>query len=351
MRPHALSCLVMHVSTRCDQTCVHCSIWRMKAAPSGQWGVAQRLGLIREAAALGATAILFTGGEPLLCDHLEELSSTAKKLGLAVQVATNGLGLSRAASWLGEVVDEVYVSLEGPEAIHETVRGPRMFARLSTSLRDILALKPRPRLIARSAISSLNASALVQTVAAARSIGFDAISFLPIDVSSEAFGGDPSSRGSLKPAARDVIALREAIQALAEAGELGRYVVEDEEKLQTMADDLSDLEERRAPRCNAPEWSVVVEADGALRPCFFQPVVKSAPGLGLEATRRSAEYARAISHLGPGDRICASCVCPKYVELDSRSLRGRGSPGGRSARGTPCRRIERAPPPCRCPRA
>ena len=314
----------MHVSTRCDQTCAHCSIWKSRTA-LGSWGAAERLGAIREAAALGAAAILFTGGEPLLCDHLEELVRTAKKLGLAVQVATNGLGLSRSASWLGGFVDEVYVSLDGPEEIHDSARGPRMFARLRASMTEVLALKPRPRLIARSVISTLNAFALVQTVAAARSIGFDAISFLPIDLTSEAFGGDPSSRQRLKPVAADVIAFRGAIGTLARASELGRYVIEDEAKLSAMAGDLAEREDGTTPRCNAPEWSAVVEADGALRPCFFQPVVKTAPGLGLEAARRSPDYARAIAQLGSGDRICASCVCPKYVDLDSVSLRGRAA--------------------------
>src|SRR5690349_11369688 len=101
----------MHVSTRCDQTCAHCSIWRGERRPSIEWAMSERLSAIRLSREMGAESILFTGGEPLLCDHLEALARCARDLGLSVRIATNGLALSRSATWLAGVVDELYVSL------------------------------------------------------------------------------------------------------------------------------------------------------------------------------------------------------------------------------------------------
>jgi len=314
MKPRELRLLIMHASTRCDQACAHCSIWKSNRSARASLGLEERIALLREARTLGARGVLFTGGEPLLCDHIEALVRGARDLGLSVQIASNGLGLAGASAWL-DAVAEVYVSLEGPEAVHDAIRGASMFSRLEASLRAIRALPKRPRLIGRSVISSRNAARLDQTVAAARALGLDGISFLSADVSSEAFGGDPWARTFLRPGAEEVADMLQAVSRLEAQRELGAFVLEDAAKLTWMAADfLASADRRRAPACNAPEWSSVVEADGALRPCFFQPVVARIGGeLSLSAGRDSEAYRAALRELGPGNPVCAGCVCPKHV--------------------------------------
>lgn len=321
MKPRDLRLLVMHVSRRCDQACAHCSIWKTGKTGS-ELGAGERVAIIREAHALGARSILFTGGEPLLCDHIETLAREARGLGLSVQIATNGLGLSRSAPWLCDVVEEVYVSLDGPESIHDGIRGPRMFFRLKASIADLATRSVRPRLIGRSAISARSAAVLGETVAAARTLGLDALSFLPIDTTSDAFGGDPAGRALLRPRPADVADLRRAIAELAVSGELGDFVIEDQRRLMSMADRfLADATTGKAPSCNAPEWSSVIEADGAIRPCFFQPPVFVGGRGSLGAVRRSREYSAALRNLGDGDATCAECVCPKHLASGLASFR------------------------------
>ncbi len=314
MKPKDLGLLVLHVSAHCDQACAHCSIWNGKARAETELGIEARESVIRQAHSLGARAILFTGGEPLLCDHIEPLARLARDLGLSVQIATNGLGLARAAAWLQELVDELYVSLEGPEHVYDALRGRGMYARLATSVRAVTEKTRRPRLVARAVISARNAGTLDETMASARRLGFDAISFLPLDTTSEAFGGDPAARLSLALRPADLADLHASIDRLAAKGELGVFVAEDERKLRAMANFLGeDLPLRRAPRCNAPEWSSVVEADGGLRPCFFQPVATNIREQSLGQAREDAPYRKALLDLGNGNPICASCVCPRYV--------------------------------------
>jgi MoaA/NifB/PqqE/SkfB family radical SAM enzyme len=314
----------MHISSRCDQTCGHCAIWKGEGR-GASLGREERLEILAEAKALGARSVLFTGGEPFLCDHIEALCAAARRIGLSVQIATNGLGLARAASWLSGQVDEIYVSLEGPEGIHDSVRGPGMFVRMAASVGAVRALRSRPRLVARSVLSIRNAAVIAATVEAARSLGFDAISFLPVDVSSDAFGGDPKARSGLRPDPSAIRALRSGISVLASRGELGRFVTEDARKLASMADAFEAPEERQAPPCNAPEWSSVVEADGNVRPCFFQPVVgRVEPGSSLGRTRESEAYRKALLDLGPGNAVCRTCVCPKQMTR-SQSLGVRAS--------------------------
>jgi len=325
MRPRELRLLVMHVSTRCDQTCAHCSIWRGRGRSGAELGVGERVDLIRQARLLGARSVLFTGGEPLLCDHLEVLAREAHGLGLAVQIASNGLGLARATPWIAEVVAEVCLSVEGPEAIHDRVRGPAMFSRLRDAIAALRSRSQAPRLIGRCVVTSLNASVLDETVAAAKALGLDAVSFLPVDVKTQAFGGEPQGRRGLRPAEADVEALRAAVSRLAAAGDLGEFVIEDGAKLMRMADGFLEGDTlRRAPECNAPEWSSVVEADGALRPCFFQPVLARTGGAGsLRGVRGSDAYATALRGLGSGNPICAACVCPKRAPTGVEAVRAR----------------------------
>lgn len=343
MKPKDLALLVLHVSARCDQTCAHCSIWKGKGGAHAELGLEAREVVIRQARTLGARGILFTGGEPLLCAHIEPLARLAHDLGLSVQIATNGLGLARATAWLQELVDELYVSFEGPEPVYDALRGRGMYARLATSVRSVTEKMRRPRLVARAVISSRNAGTLDETVASARSLGFDAISFLPLDTMSEAFGGDPAARLNLALRPEDVAELHASIDRLAAKGELGRFVAEDERKLRAMANFLGeDVSLRRAPRCNAPEWSSVVEADGGLRPCFFQPVATNIRDQSLRQAREDAPYREALEDLGNGNPICASCVCPKFVSSGPagigarvKAILGRVLPGPSPRAGSP----------------
>lgn len=323
MKPQRLSLLVMHVSTHCDQACAHCSIWKGKADAARELSEEDRVSIIEEAHLLGARSVLFTGGEPLLCHHLERLCREARLRGLSVQIATNGLGLGRAAAWIGELVDEAYVSLEGPIAIHDAIRGAGMFRRLSEAVEKLRAQPKRPRLVGRSVIARHNARNLGETVNAARALSLDALSFLGVDVTSNAFGGDPENRAGLGLDEDDVAALRASISRLFASGALGRFVCESEEKLERLADALANRGTNvTAPECNAPEWSSVVESDGGTRPCFFQPVVDApGPRVSLGRARRSQGYAAALRSLGPGNPICATCVCPKHIPSAAARVR------------------------------
>ncbi len=70
----------------------------------------------------------FTGGEPLVREDLEDILAACKNAGMITSLATNGILLSErsgALRWL----DSVTISIDGEEAIHDSIRGQGSFAK------------------------------------------------------------------------------------------------------------------------------------------------------------------------------------------------------------------------------
>ena len=135
-------------------------------------------------------------------------------------------------------------------------------------------------------------------------MALDGISFLPADMSSSAFGRErPSQSQALALDAKEVAELQDVVEQTIEHCredfESG-FVAESPDKLRRIAQYYAAIAGTGAfpaVSCNAPYMSVVVEADGAVRPCFFhEPVgnIRLAPLGAIVANNlpASREHAR-----------------------------------------------------------
>lgn len=310
-RASSLRLLVLSVSQRCDQRCVHCQIW--KGPPLGAQPLRreERLALAEEAIGLGVEEVLLTGGEPLLSPDLFPLAERFRAAGVRVLLATNGLLLAQHAERVAGLFAEVYVSLDGACAeSHDALRGVPSFRRLADGVAGLRAREPRPLLVARATLHARNLHEAAGIVAAARGLGFDHVSFLGIDTSSAAFGGRPEERAALVPRADQLLGFTRWIDGLvADDG----FLLETPAKLRRIAAQLRAAAGGAAatrPDCDAPWWSSVVEADGSLRPCFFHAPVADARD-GLAAVRGSAGYRSALARVRGDNPVCERCVCAK----------------------------------------
>lgn len=307
-----LQLLVLEVAGRCDQRCLHCDVWRAPARAG--LSAEERAAVTDEAIALGVRAVLFTGGEPLTAPDLFALAARVRAAGARVLVATNGHRLAVHAEGVTALVDELYVSLDGPGAAgHDAVRGPGSHEALARGLLAVRSRPRRPRLVARCTLHALNLAGFPGVVEDARALGFDAVSFLPLDASSEAFGGRPAERARLVPRHVELEAFESAVDRLERGGWPEGFLRERPDDLRRMARHLrasGGTAPFEAPRCDAPWWSSVVAFDGAVRPCFFQPVVGSVRD-GLGPVRSSAAYVAALDRVRRANPTCAACVCPK----------------------------------------
>lgn len=311
-RATRLRLLVLAISERCDQRCVHCQIWMgPQEASSRSLTRDERLAILDEAVRMGVEQVLLTGGEPLLSADLWPIAERLRGAGVEALLATNGLLLEPHAGAICGLFSEVYVSLDGASAAtHDRLRGVPSLDRVTAGVRALRQRSPRPLLVARCTLHAGNLGEVEAIVDAARGIGFDHVSFLPIDAASEAFGGRAQARQALLPDAQAIDAFLGAIARLAKDD---GFILESFEKLRRLATHLrasAGAARFEAPECDAPWWSSVVEADGRLRPCFFHAPLGDARH-GLSASRRSEAYQGALALVRSANPTCERCVCPK----------------------------------------
>jgi MoaA/NifB/PqqE/SkfB family radical SAM enzyme len=308
----SLPILVLDVYSRCNCRCVMCDIWKRDTAQEIRLEDLERqLPAIKR---LGVEWVVFTGGEPLMHSQLFALCAPLKELGIRITLLTTGLLLSRFAGDVAREIDDVIVSLDGPRAVHDRIRRvPGAFERMRRGIEDLHRRKPKLPVSARSTVQRGNAAHLTETVAAARELGCDSISFLAADTDSSAFDHKPEGlvgiASNLALPAQQIEILSAEIERLIDSGECGKFIRESPAKLRRIVEHFRGRSV--APACNAPWVSAVWGSDGSVRPCFFhRPIGSTAPGIELDAVLNAPEALAFRSSLNIAENeICRRCVC------------------------------------------
>jgi len=110
-----------NVTSRCNMKCSFCDWWKMNIP---ELPTRKALTAIDEVCNLGVPFFDLSGGEPLLRKDLAILAKRASSHGCLVSTNTNGTLLkSSRASEIAKAFDVVVVSLDGPEEVHDKIRG------------------------------------------------------------------------------------------------------------------------------------------------------------------------------------------------------------------------------------
>ena len=316
-----LPILILFPHSRCNCRCVMCDIWR--DTTKAELEPAEIVRWLDEWRELGVRRVVLSGGEPLLHSRLWSLCDHLRAADIGITILSTGLLLERHAVELVKRCDDVVVSLDGPQPIHDAVRNiPRAFERLATGVAAVKAADGRVQVTGRNTVQRANFRALRATVRAAREIGLDRISFLAADVSTDAFnrpnGWDDERVAQVALDASEVPVLAAEIDALERehAGDFASgFIAESAPKLRARLwqyyKALLGQGEFAPNDCNAPWVSSVIESDGTVRPCFFQPPLGNIRSAGsLDAVLNSGEalaWRRGLDV--KRDAICKKCVC------------------------------------------
>jgi len=261
---------------------------------------------------LGVEWAVLTGGEPLMHADLFRLCEILRHRRIRVTLLSSGLLIERHARAIVAGLDDVIVSLDGPPEVHDRIRGiPFAFRMLRAGVQALHRLKPDFHVSARCTVQRANYANLRDTVAAARRIGLAGISFLAADVTSTAFnrpsGWSSDPRAGVALSGDDRALLESEIELLIQQCEKDGdgFVAEPPEKLRKL------VRRSHAPVCNAPWVSVVMEADGTVRPCFFHsPIGQVHAGntlLDVINGPRAIEFRATLDVAS--NPVCRNCVC------------------------------------------
>jgi MoaA/NifB/PqqE/SkfB family radical SAM enzyme len=314
-----LPIVVVYLNDICDSRCVSCSIWKnndaLKTPAQRQMQDSLLEDVYSKAEEWHAREVLLSGGEPALHPRFLEAIGRFKQGAGRVSVITNGLLLNSFEPSKLSQAAAFYLSFDAPDRTgYEKIRGVDGFERLKVSLAVLRSLKPRPAIVARCTLQRANVRLIPQLVRSAREVGFDRISFLAVDISSKAFARDrhgPTDASALQPTHEDLRMLEDDIRRLSNDGD--GFVEGGSGKLERILEyfrALSGEVEFPDVRCNAPWVSVVVETTGAIRGCFFQPIVGNLASLNGTAAVRFRQTLNVRT-----DSTCRRCVCSKHLGL------------------------------------
>jgi Fe-coproporphyrin III synthase len=322
-----LPIVVIMAHSRCNCRCVMCDIWRIRRVREvTAQDLEPHLASLRE---LKVRWVVFSGGEPLMHSELSVLARLLRREGIRTTLLTAGLLLERHALSVAEDMDDIIVSIDGPPAIHDSIRGvPDAYRRLERGIHAVRKHRPSLSLHGRCTVQRANFRHLRATVSAAQELKLDSLSFLAADMASDAFNHlPPWSEGSATSIALDETEVEEfarEIEALigeCQAEIQSTFIRENPQKLRRLGmhfrahlGQVAPI----APRCNAPWVSAVIESDGSLRPCFFHPPFGNLQDGRLVDTLNSEAALKFRSQLDVSrNGVCQRCVCSLFLRPET----------------------------------
>lgn len=144
--------------------------------------------IIRETKDLGASAVLFIGGEPFLRKDLFELAAFAKSLRLGTVIVTNGVLLNRdnIQGCFDSGVDWLSISIDSAdENTLSKIRGKGVLAKIAANIGLLNAQKKEqgrefPKIVSVCTIMAGNLEELPDIVSFCKRIGIERVLFQPV---------------------------------------------------------------------------------------------------------------------------------------------------------------------------
>lgn len=262
MKTAKLKEVIISITNRCSLKCRMCDIPdnKTKELTTSQWK-----NIIQEASLTGARTIVFSGGEPLLREDIFELISFVKNSGMNACLTSNGVLLDeKAACELYQAgVDVVNISLEGPEEIHDYLRGEGTYKKAVSALDNLRKYKVESTIAAM--VSRYNYRHLAYIMESAKKYGAGTVRFQPF---SSIFIGDKSKE---KDFFIDKKYIKEAREALGKAIKLGdKYNISTNPVgyLKMIPYYLSGRKAAPRNKCAALWDSCPINAGGDVFPCW-----------------------------------------------------------------------------------
>ena len=323
----SLPIVILMPHSACNCRCVMCDIWKGNHDLK-QLTEADISGLLSTLKKFGTQQVLMSGGEALLNPNFFRFCEILKKEKLNISLLSTGITIKKKAAQLVKWVDEIIVSLDGDEPLHDAIRNiPGAFNKIKEGIQALRMIDPNYKVTGRTVIHRLNFRSWPQIISAAKEIGLNTISFLPADVSSSAFNReilwDENRQHEILLSENELPELKMIIEELLldyNDHFKNNFIAESALKIQKIYSyyaafyGLNDLPYKK---CNAPWVSTVIEADGTVRPCFFHKAYGNIKTNSLDKIINSDSAIEFRKNLDMDKNdTCLKCVC--YLNLPPR---------------------------------
>ncbi|MCZ6702727.1 MAG: radical SAM protein, partial [Ignavibacteria bacterium] len=276
---YSMPIVILMPHSRCNCRCVMCDIWKGNNNVQ-QLEESDIEKLLSSLKTFKTKLVVMSGGEALMHPNFFGLCDILRSRKIKITILSTGLLLKKYAEEIIAKTDEVIVSLDGSQEVHDKIRNiTDTFNKLKEGVRELKNLNKEYRVTARCVIQKANFKDLPNIVDAAKDIGLDQISFLNADVSTDAFNRpnlwEDVKVGEVKLSLQEVAQLKEIIENLIKTHSKdfkSGFIAESPEKLRRFYNYYAafhGLCDFPTVTCNAPWVSTVIEADGSVRPCFF----------------------------------------------------------------------------------
>jgi Fe-coproporphyrin III synthase len=316
----SLPILILMPHSACNCRCVMCDIWKGNKNQQ-QLRESDISGLLESLRKFNTGTVVMSGGEALLNPNFFRFCEILQKDGISLTLLSTGLTVKRNAANLVRWVNDIIVSLDGDEETHDAIRNiPGAFQSLKEGVHAIKSLEPGFRISARTVIHRLNFMRWSAIIEQAKGMGLDQISFLPADVSSQAFNReqpwDTDRQHEILLNQEELPELEKVIHQLSldHAPDYDDgFIAESRAKIRkiyTYYAAFYGLNDYPYKKCNAPWVSAVIEADGTVRPCFFHQPMGNIRKDSLDNILNSEDAIRFRKELDiETNSTCIKCVC------------------------------------------
>lgn len=316
----SLPIVILMPHSACNCRCVMCDIWKdnKNMKQLSEQDIGQLLKALKK---FGTRQVVMSGGEALMNVKFFRFCHILKEQNLKISLLSTGLLIKRYSGELAKYIDDIILSLDGDETVHDEIRNvPGAFRKMADGVQSIRSLRPDLKITARTVIHRKNFRNWTAIIDAAKTIGLNQISFLPADVSSHAFNREvlwtePRQQEILLQE-NELPEMRSIIDLIIHSNKAdfnARFIAESPEKLARIHQYYAafyGLNEFPYKRCNAPWVSSVIEADGTVKPCFFHQSLGNIREQPLETilnSRKALHFRKTLNM--DANSTCRKCVC------------------------------------------